>query len=89
MPKVQFIKDWTVKQGDGKGPVYKPGDVVELEASYAKKYKARGLAIDYVEPPVKPAPVERPAADASGAAPLLGQQDTSSARPTITGFKRR
>ena len=54
--KVQFVKHWAVKQGDGKGPVYKPGDVADLERSYAEKYKRRGLAVDYVEP--KPEPVK-------------------------------
>lgn len=55
MPKVEFIKPWVVKQGDGKGPRYKIGDVVDLERSYADKYKARGLAVDYV-PPARLAP---------------------------------
>lgn len=58
MPKIEFIKDWTVKQGDGKGPAYKAGDVVDVEQSYADKYKRRGLAVDYVE---KAKPIEAPA----------------------------
>lgn len=72
MPKVQFIQPWIVRQGDGKGPVYNVGDVVDLEASYAQKYKNRGLAVDYVKPaaaaepakptePTDPAPVDRKA----------------------------
>jgi hypothetical protein len=64
MPKIKFIHDWTVKQGDGKGPRYKAGDVVDLEFSYAEKYKQRGLAVDHVEEvveaPIAAGPVEIP-----------------------------
>lgn len=45
MPQVKFVMPWTVKQGDGRGPVYAVGDVVDLPASYAEKYKNRGLAV--------------------------------------------
>lgn len=74
MPKVKFIQPWTVAQGDGKGPVYKVGDIVELDRSYAEKYKNRGVAIDYpVTPEGKAAAaaagvVDKPTAEATAAA---------------------
>lgn len=89
MPKVEFIKPWTVKQGDGKGPVYKIGDVVDLERSYADKYKRRGLAVDYAEKP-KPAPkVEAPAPQPGSAADVAPHliQETSAQKPTA--FRRK
>lgn len=62
MPKITFIKDHKVIQGDGKGPHYKTGESYELELSYAAKYKRRGLAVDYVVPaPAPPVAVAPPA----------------------------
>ena len=61
MPKITFIKDHKVIQGDGKGPHYRVGESYELELSYAEKYKRRGLAVDYVAPVVeKPKPAPEP-----------------------------
>lgn len=46
--KIRFIKDWDVKQGDGKGPKYRVGQEVVFDGpvaeTYARKYVARGLA---------------------------------------------
>lgn len=57
--KIRFIKPWTVQQGDGKGPKYKVGDVVDFNGkiaeTYARKYIRRGLAVDTANDP-KPAP---------------------------------
>lgn len=61
MPKITFVQNHKVIQGDGKGPHYKAGESYELELSYAEKYKRRGLAVDYVEPaPVTPVAVAPP-----------------------------
>jgi len=51
--KIRFIQPWTVKQGDGKGAKYGTGDIVEFKGgiaeTYARKYIARGLAVEYSE----------------------------------------
>lgn len=71
MPKVRFIREWHVMQGDGNGPVYKVGDVVDLPQSYADKYKRRQYAVDATDeeetaasaatPPADPAETDPPA----------------------------
>lgn len=95
MPKITFIKDHKVIQGDGKGPHYKAGESHELELSYAEKYKRRGLAVDYVAPPPAPAAEKpKPAPE-----PVISEAiETEVERPTPAapsdhsnrgGFKRR
>lgn len=45
---IRFTQNHTVKQGDGKGPRYKQGEVVKFEGAvaetYGRKYVNRGLA---------------------------------------------
>lgn len=51
--KIQFTKGYKVRQGDGKGPEYAPGDVVDfkgpVEETYAHKYIRIGVAVEYAE----------------------------------------
>ncbi len=58
--RIRFIKDHTVRQGDGKGPQYKTGEEHEFNGpiaeTYGRKYVRRGLAVDTANDP-KPAPV--------------------------------
>ena len=79
--RIRFVKDWTVKQGDGKGPVYTAGQVVEfngrVEESYGRKYVARKLAVE-VTSDSKPAP-----APTAAAAPKdVPDADAGSAKPS-------
>lgn len=47
MPKVTFIVDYTPQGHAADRPAYKKGETYDLHVSYAEKYKARGLAVDF------------------------------------------
>lgn len=53
--KIKFVKRHHVLRGDGSGPVYNPGDVVDFDGhtaeTYARKYIARGWAVEHLELP--------------------------------------
>lgn len=72
--KITFLKRHEVKQGDGKGPVYEAGKTYDFDGfvaeSYARKYVERGLAVEYVAPPVAPAPEPEPPQAEPEAAPV-------------------
>lgn len=95
MPKITFVKDHKVIQGDGKGPHYKAGESHELELSYAEKYKRRGLAVDYVAPPPvveKPKPSPEPVMQTREVETQRSAPDVPAApsdHPNRGGFKRR
>lgn len=73
--KIRFVQEHKVQQGDGRGPHYKVGDVVEFNGmvgeSYGRKYVARGYAeeVKAGAAPAAPAPVAEAPAPAPAAAP--------------------
>lgn len=57
MPKIKFVLDHKVRQADGKGPLYKVGQVVELSPESCLYFTSRGVGIDLPdEPPAVPEP---------------------------------
>lgn len=73
---VTFTERHKVKQGDGNGPLYEQGQSYEFKGpvaeTYARKYIARGIAVEgKPQPKAKPAAAATPA-PATAALPGLG-----------------
>ena len=87
--KIKFVRGHKVQQHDGNGAVYEAGKVYDFDGfvaeTYARKYIARGYAVESVEVPkaVEPEPVADVVADvvADPAVPV----DTSDVK---FGFRR-
>lgn len=90
--KIRFVKPWVVKQGDGKGPKYEVGQVVEFKGqvaeTYARKYITRGLAVDVANDP-KPEPAaERPQHSDVGLRSVTGVTAAARSEPGNVGTRR-
>ena len=64
--KIKFVRGHKVQQHDGNGTVYEEGKVYDFDGfvaeTYARKYIARGYAVEYVEPKVTQAKLPDPVA---------------------------
>jgi hypothetical protein len=89
---ITFTERHKVKQGDGNGPLYEQGQSYEFKGqvaeTYARKYIARGIAVEgKPQPKAKPATAAQAAvAGEKSSSPLPGLGGAPVSSPAVTTF---